>query len=76
MDGEIIAMNNWLNPILIPPPSGESVLIRMKNGEVHEGHYIKNANKYVKNVDRFRVYKLGKKTIPLDEVKEWRRMPG
>ncbi len=64
----------WYRPELTPPPHGQSILLKMADGSVHEGHFIKHANKYVKNVNRFRVYKTGK-TVPMDEVAEWRNMP-
>ena len=57
------------------PQSGKAVLVVLKDGTIHEGHYIKNANKYVQNVDRWRVYRLGKKTISPDEVAGWIEMP-
>lgn len=41
---------------------------------VHEGHYIKHGNKYVKNVNRYRVYKTGK-TVGPEEVKGWCALP-
>ena len=57
------------------PQSGKAVLVVMKDGAIHEGHYIKNANKYVRNVDRWRIYRLGNKTIPSDEVQGWVNIP-
>ena len=57
------------------PPSGVSVLLKLKSGEVHEGHFIKNANKFVKNVNRYRIYKFDKKTIDESEVVGWAEMP-
>ena len=67
-------MINWYNPRLTPPPSGVSILLELADGEVHEGHFIKNANKYHKNVNRYRVYKTGK-TVAREAVTRWRYMP-
>ena len=52
------------------PPQGRPVLIFLKNGEVHEGHWLKNANYKQKNVNRWRIYKTGK-TISDKEVAGW-----
>ena len=65
----------WNNPSHTPPPSGISILVKMLDGSVHEGHYIKNASKYVKNVNRFRIYKLGNKTHGTEEISGWAAMP-
>ena len=65
----------WYNPADVPPPHGKEILLRMRNGAVHEGHFIKDANRYVRGVNRYRVYKLGRKTVEADEVTEWAKMP-
>ena len=52
------------------PKSGKRVLILTKDGEVFEGHFIKNANYKEKNVNRWRIYKTGK-TVPDEDVKAW-----
>lgn len=46
------------------------VFILLKNGEIHEGHWIKDINKYKRNVKRWRIYKTGK-TVPDEEVLMW-----
>ena len=65
----------WNDPKETNPPSGVSILIKMADGSVHEGHFIKNANKYVRDVNRYRVYKFGKKTFGKEELNGWREMP-
>jgi len=57
------------------PVSGKSVLLKLSDGSVHEGHFIKNANKYVRNVNRYKVYKFGNKTIDSSEVVAWTEIP-
>ena len=61
---------SWHDPRNDEPPSGVPILFRLQNGSVLEGHYIKNANKYVKNVNRFRIHKSGR-TVPILDVKAW-----
>lgn len=55
------------------PISGVAVIIKLKNGEIHEGHYIKNANYKEKNVNRWRLYANNSKgkTVPDEEVEDW-----
>ena len=52
------------------PKQAKPVLIVLADGSVHEGHYLKNANKYEKNVNRWRIYKTGK-TVEDKEVVAW-----
>lgn len=46
------------------------VLIILTNGSMHEGHWIKDINKYERNVNRWRIYKTGK-TVADEEVLAW-----
>ena len=55
------------------PKQAERVLIILANGEVHEGHFLKNANYKEKNINRWRIYKTGK-TVADEEVLAWIRM--
>lgn len=68
-------MMEWHDLKQVPPASGVSVLLKLRDGSVHEGHFIKNANKYVKDVNRFRVYKLGNKTLEMDQIDKWAELP-
>ena len=65
---------NWRDPREIKPHQQVPVLIMQKNGEVHEGHWLKVANKYQRNVNVWRIYKTGK-CIPDDEVLMWGDIP-
>lgn len=56
------------------PAHGKNVLMYMTDGSVHEGHFILHANKYQKNVRRWRLYKTGK-TVPEESVVAWAEMP-
>lgn len=56
------------------PENGRDVLIKINNGEVHEGRFIKDINKYHMNVNRFKIYKTGK-TIAMKDVSMWKEMP-
>lgn len=64
----------WHNVSQELPKSCESVLCYLENGEVHEGMFLKNANKYHKNINRWKIYKY-KKTLPIDAVKMWKDLP-
>ena len=52
------------------PDQKVPVLIILNNGEVREGHWLKDINKYERNVNRWRIYKTGK-TVPDEEVVAW-----
>lgn len=52
------------------PKQKVPVLIILTNGSVHEGHWLKDINKYKMNVNRWRIYKTGK-TISDEEVLAW-----
>ena len=52
------------------PKQGKPVLILLADGSIHEGHWLKNANRYERNVNRWRIYKTGK-TVPDSEVIAW-----
>ena len=69
---------NWHNPKTKKkedqPRSGVPILLLLNSGEVHEGHFIKNANRYQMNTNRYRIYKTGK-TVEFDEVQMWANMP-
>lgn len=69
-------MNSWINVHDELPRSGKSVLLKLADGQVHEGHFILNANKYQMNIRRWRIYKPGyKKTVEFDFVQAWRELP-
>lgn len=55
------------------PRQGVDVLLRMKDGQIHEGRWLRNANKWEQNVRRWRIYKLNK-YVDEDEVKEWKEL--
>lgn len=57
------------------PRQGKPVLIMLKDGSIHEGHWLKNANYKEKNVRRWRIYKTGK-TVPDSEVLAWIDLEG
>lgn len=46
------------------------VFIILTNGEIYEGHWLKDINKYERNVNRWRIYKTGK-TVADEEVLAW-----
>ena len=52
------------------PRQGKPVLILLADGSIHEGHYLKNANYRVRDINRWRIYKTGK-TVPDEEVLAW-----
>lgn len=54
----------------IKPKQGKPVLILLADGSIHEGHWLKNANRYEQNVNRWRIYKTGK-TVPDSDVIAW-----
>lgn len=54
----------------LKPEQGKPVLILLADGSIHEGHWLKNANRYEQNVNRWRIYKTGK-TVPDSEVIAW-----
>lgn len=56
------------------PESGKDILLYLVDGSVHEGRFIKNANKYHMNVNRFKIYKTGK-TVAMKDVSMWKEMP-
>ena len=55
------------------PPQEKAVIILLKNGEIHEGHYLKNANYRVTNINSWRIYENNKKgrVVPDSEVDTW-----
>ena len=57
------------------PRQGKPVLIILKDGSIHEGHWLKNANYKEKNVRRWRIYKTGK-TVPDSDVLAWIDLEG
>ena len=60
------------------PRSGMPVLILLKDGTVHTGHFIKNASYKVENVNRWRIYSNDKKgrTVPDEFVADWMYLQG
>lgn len=46
------------------------VFIILTNGEIYEDHWLKDINKYERNVNRWRIYKTGK-TVADEEVLAW-----
>lgn len=56
------------------PKQNEDVLLLISDGTVHEGMFLKNANKYHKNINRWKIYKR-RKTLAFDEVIMWRYLP-
>lgn len=66
----------WIDINTKLPNNGESVLLKLQDGQVHEGHFIVNATKYQMNVNRWRIYKpTYKKTIAFEEVIAWQYLP-
>ena len=58
------------------PVQGKPVLVVLKDGSVHEGHWLKNANFKEQNVNRWAIYSPHfKKTIADEEVRGWIPMP-
>lgn len=55
------------------PRQGVDVLLKMKDGQIHEGRWLRNANKWEQNVRRWRIYKFDK-YVDEDEVKEWKEL--
>lgn len=53
------------------PAQGTDVLLRLKTGEIHEGRWLRNANKFQQNVRRWKIYKTDK-YVGEDEVTEWK----
>jgi len=60
----------WHNPKDYPI-SGKTIVIRFKDESEHEGHFIKNANKWVTNVNRYRTHDLGRQTFEPNEIAGW-----
>lgn len=56
------------------PPQGKDVLLLLNDGTVHEGRFLKNANKYVKDVNKFMVYREDK-YVDMGDIIFWRDMP-
>lgn len=54
------------------PPSTERVLFRIKNGGWHEGFFLKDANRYVRNVNRWKDTN-SKRWYEDSDVLEWRQ---
>ena len=52
------------------PKHAVPVLIILANGEVFEGHYLKDINKYERNVNRWRIYRT-RKTVEDSAVVAW-----
>ncbi len=52
------------------PKHAKRVLIILLGGEIHEGHFLKHINKYVRDVNQWKIYKTGK-TVPDEEVLAW-----
>ena len=46
------------------------VLMILEDGSVEEGHWLKDINKYERNVNRWRIYRT-RKTVPDNEVIAW-----
>lgn len=63
----------WNNNV-IKPKEKVPVLICLANGEIHEGHYIKDINKYRRNVNVWRIFKTGK-CVQDEDVIMWANMP-
>lgn len=54
------------------PKSGETIKVLMPDDSVHIGHFIKDANLYVRNVNRYRLHDIGsKKTFKPSDIKGW-----
>lgn len=52
------------------PKHGMPVLIILTNGEIHEGHWLKDINKFERGVNRWRIYRTGR-TVPDPDVLAW-----
>ena len=52
------------------PPSTKHVTFRTSDGVIHNGFYLKDANKYVRDVNRWKDTESGK-WFDNDEVVEW-----
>ena len=63
----------WINVNDKLPNNGESVMLKLTDGEIHEGHFVNSASKYHPNVNRWKVYKpTYKKTVAFEEVIAWK----
>ena len=60
------------------PKSGLPVLILLKDGTVHTGHFLKNANYRVTDINRWRIYSNDRKgkTVPDEDVVDWMYLQG
>ena len=56
--------------VIYMPPSPKHVRFRTSDGVIHNGFYLKDANKYVRDVNRWKDTESGK-WFDNDEVVEW-----
>lgn len=66
-------MIKWHNAANEKPAQGENVLLLLVGGIIHEGRWLKNANKYVMGVNRWYIYPL-KKYVDESHVIGWLRL--
>lgn len=68
-------MNDWYfnyaGQTAQKPPQNKGVEVLLQNGEVKKASWLKDINKYVRNVNRWRIIDTGKYVDDI-EVKEWR----
>ena len=62
----------WEDAEKTKPIQGEEVLLWMKDGEIHAGHWLEHANKYQRNTRRWKIYKINK-CVDEDQVRAWAR---
>lgn len=55
------------------PRSGVPVIILLKDGTVHTGHFLKNANYKITNINKWRIYGNKEKGMVIDDdqVADW-----
>lgn len=61
---------NWKDASKEKPAQGIDVLMWLEDGSIHEGRFLKNANKYHMAVNKWKIYKLNR-YIDEHEVIAW-----
>lgn len=56
------------------PPPTTPIKFTTKDGKEHNGFFVKDINKYIRNVNRFKDVDIGK-WFDDDEVESWDEMP-
>ena len=73
LDGRKVRGMNWHDARTEKPPQGKEVILWLDTGEQHVGFWLLHANKYVRNVRKWKIYH-GNHLVEEDKVIGWRNL--